>query len=78
MVTNQQKMTVLLIAAGLLVTAVIAPLHIQQAFARHVHITIYGHGSVEMSGHGHAPDVTLDCEPSSGGFGFGWHLRAEC
>ena len=53
-----------------------------QAYARSVHIRIYGHGSVTISGQGHAPDVVLHClpalHPTPYGYHHFYHIRASC
>jgi uncharacterized protein YggE len=77
---NKQHLAVIAAVAVIgTMMAVPAIMSDQNAQARrHLHITIYGSGEVEVHGHGSAPDVTLDCEP--GGFGghFGWAVRAHC
>ena len=77
----QRSLTVI-VAAILLVVGltIVATTMTSQAYARTVHIRIYGRGSVTISGKGH--DVVLHClpalRPTPYGYHHFYHIRASC
>ena len=70
----QRSLTVIIAIFVLVVGLTIVTTTItSQAYARTVHIRIYGHGSVMISGKGHIPDVVLHCLPALRPTPYGYH-----